>query len=67
MSQDKQWQWTKEVPKKPGWYLYQNPKGCMREDRAIKCSHFCEYDMRVHPNFPPEGWWYAGPIQDPPV
>lgn len=57
--------WTKEVPKVEGAYLHQNPKGHMRDDRAVKCSYFCAYDMKVHPNFPPEGWWYMGPIPEP--
>lgn len=59
--------WTKTVPTKPGLYLHQDPDAHMETDRRVKCSNFCEYDMRVHPNFPPKGWWYKGPIQGPPV
>lgn len=58
--------WTKTVPTKPGIYLHQDPNGCMQEDRKVRCSKFGEYDMRVHPNFPPKGWWYMGPITEPP-
>ncbi len=59
--------WTKEVPTKEGFYLVQDPSEGMEMDRRIRCAWYCEYDLRVHPDFPRKGPWYAGPVTPPPA